>query len=61
MHVQNGISREVELLWTRKWPDLSAPNDTKASNIDNNHDNYDDDEGIKRCCPEDQRIIKHKQ
>ena len=35
MHVQNGMSKEVELLWTRKWPDLSAPNDTKVSNSDN--------------------------
>ena len=39
MHVQNGMSKEVELLWTRKWPDLSAPNDTKVSNSDDNNEN----------------------
>ena len=50
MHVQNGMSKEVELLWTRKWPDLSAPNDTKVSNtyIDNTDDYA---QGIERCCP----------
>ena len=56
MHVQNGMSKEVELLWTRKWPDLSAPNDTKVSNSDKeNTDDYV--KGIERCCPEDQRSV----
>ena len=59
MHVQNGMSKEVELLWTRKWPDLSAPNDTKVTNSD--IDNTDDSaQGIERCCTEDQISVKHQ-
>ena len=60
MHVQNGMSKEVELLWTRKWPDLSAPNDTKVSNSDIMYNN-DYAQGIERCCTEDQRSVKHQQ